>query len=200
MKSITEIIKPITLLYGSHSDTGETGRGCVMNVIAYLNGEPQITDKSPCVCVTVRPLMIYLNDALSDAYRPRLLPYIERAMGSVTDDVPEMRRRLALIVDLARSMTKYAAKYAEYAKYAAAKSAAEYAKYAAAKSAEYAESAAKSAESAAKSAKRQNRQNEIIDSMFVLLDNILPHAKTFPDVIMRRAEILVSVASHSKCG
>ena len=32
-------IEPIRLLAGSHADTGTTGKGCFMNVVAYLNGE-----------------------------------------------------------------------------------------------------------------------------------------------------------------
>ena len=55
---ITEIIKPIKLLSGTHNDTAQTGQGCFMNVIAYLNGEPQITDQSDCVCYVVRPIAI----------------------------------------------------------------------------------------------------------------------------------------------
>ena len=54
-------IKPIKLLKGSHADTGSTGQGCFMNVAAYLNGDDQITDSSPCVCVTIRPIVIFLN-------------------------------------------------------------------------------------------------------------------------------------------
>ena len=65
MSSITEIIAPIKLLAGTHEDTAKTGSGCFMNVIAYLNGEPQITDQSPCVCVTVRA---FYADAYADAY------------------------------------------------------------------------------------------------------------------------------------
>lgn len=37
-------IEPIKLLRGQHKDTATTGQGCFMNVIAYLNGDPQITD------------------------------------------------------------------------------------------------------------------------------------------------------------
>ena len=62
-------IAPIKLLAGSHSDTGETGVGCFMNVIAYLNGEPQITDQSECVCFTVRPMAIFLNGLANNEQR-----------------------------------------------------------------------------------------------------------------------------------
>ena len=168
---ITEIIKPIQLLSGSHNDTAQTGQGGFMNVIAYLNGEPQITDQSDCVCYVVRPIAIWLNDYLQDDERNHLIPFIERAMGSRTEDKAEVSRRLALVVDFANQMQKYAAKYvakysktAEYAdsaakcaKYAAecAKCAAECAKYVAkySKTAEYAEYAAEYAAKCAKYAK-----------------------------------------------
>ena len=79
-------IEPIKLLAGSHADTAKTGQGCFMNVIAYLNGEAQITDSSPCVCVTVRRMAIALNDHGNDEQRQRLLAFVLRAMGSATKD------------------------------------------------------------------------------------------------------------------
>ena len=88
-------IKPIHLLKGTHSDTAQTGQGCFMNVIAYLNGESQITDTSPCVCVTVRPLAIKLNDLGTDDQRQRLLPFVLRAMGSATQDAKVLDARVA---------------------------------------------------------------------------------------------------------
>jgi hypothetical protein len=94
MHIVPEIIAPIKLLSGSHADTAKTGQGCFMNVVAYLNGEPQITDNSPCVCFMVRPLAIKLNDYGNDEQRQRLLPFVLRAMGSSTNDksVTESRR------------------------------------------------------------------------------------------------------------
>jgi hypothetical protein len=139
MQTITEIIKPISLLKGSHEDTAQTGSGCFMNVIAYLNGEPQITDQSPCVCVTVRSIAIWFNDFLRDNERGEMIPFIERAMGSATNDKAEMARRLGLVVkfaerqrDIARSAddAASAANYAASAN-AAAAAAANYANYAA---------------------------------------------------------------------
>ena len=88
-------IEPIKLLSGSHADTAQTGHGCFMNVIAYLNGEPQITDQSPCVCVYVRPLAIRLNDCGTGEQRQRLLPFVMRAMGSATEDKAVMASRRA---------------------------------------------------------------------------------------------------------
>lgn len=117
MRSITEIISPVKLLSGTHSDAAETGRGCFMNVIAYLNGESQITDRSECVCVTIRPIAIWLNDFLRDQDRYKLLPYLERAIGSATEDLDVIIARLGLIVEFARAFAK-SAESAEYAKYA----------------------------------------------------------------------------------
>ena len=154
-------IAPIKLLAGSHSDTGETGVGCFMNVIAYLNGEPQITDQSECVCFTVRPMAIFLNDLANNEQRQRMVPLILRAMGSTTSDKVEISRRLALLVEFAQWQAGLAAESAESAK--SAKSAAEYAKYAAKYSAESAESAAKYAvkyaESAAKYAAKYSAES-----------------------------------------
>lgn len=112
METILEIIKPIKLLSGSHSDTGQTGQGCFMNVIAYLNGEDQITDCSPCVCGIARPLLSRLNDFLKDSERQEMLPYIERAMGSATDDKVEIKRRLDLLIVHGRQMGEWWRDYA----------------------------------------------------------------------------------------
>ena len=120
MKTITDIIAPIQLLSGSHADVGATGQGCFMNVIAYLNGESQITDESTCVCVTVRPIAVWLNDYLRDDERAILIPYIERAMGSATSDLVTITSRANRAVQMANEMAEYAAESAEYAGYAAA--------------------------------------------------------------------------------
>ena len=90
-------IQPIKLLQGSHKDTGTTGSGCFMNVIAYLNGEAQITDKSPCVCGVLRPAAIVTNDMLAPEDRQKMLDFIPRAMGSVTDDFNTMFVRAVLL-------------------------------------------------------------------------------------------------------
>ena len=141
-------VPQVKLLSGTHPDTGKTGQGCFMNVIAYLNAEPVITDKSECVCFVIRQLAIWANDWMTDAERPQLLPFLLRALGSRTDDKAEVTRRLALVVGFAKDMAKFAAKYdAE----CAAKYAAEYAKCAAESAAEHAAISAQyaNAESAA---------------------------------------------------
>ena len=123
---------------------------CFMNVIAYLNGEAQITDKSECVCFVMRPMAIYAYHLFNDDDRQKLLPFILRALGSRTDDKAVITERLRHVVAFAEKQGQYAANYAKYADWYAAK----YAKYAAKHAAESAKSAksAKSAESAAESA------------------------------------------------
>jgi len=179
-------IEPIKLLSGSHEDIGTTGQGCFMNVIAYLNGEAQITDRSPCVCVTIRPMAIWLNDMANQQQRQQLIPFIERAMGSATEDVTEMKRRINLVVEFADEMAQYAAKYAQYAaKYAAqsAQYAAKYAQYAA----EYAQYAAQYA------AEFSVLQEKLFQRGIKLMDNICPIAQKLDTCVIQRAEELVAL-------
>ena len=145
-------IEAIKLLSGTHADTATTGHGCFMNVISYLNGEAQITDKSTCVCPTIRLIAIWLNDFADDELRQRMVPFILRAFGSATDNKVEMERRLKAVVKYAEfnaRLAAYFAKSAGYAGYAVeyAKSAVGYAVESAqyAKYAQYAQSAAESA-------------------------------------------------------
>lgn len=183
-------LKPIKLLSGSHADTGKTGQGCFMNVIAYLNGEAQITDQSTCVCVVVRPIAIWINDFLMDSERHILLPYIERAMGSATCDREELFRRAGRAVKLAEEMQDIAASasasYAADAKAAAnaanadapvfaakASTCAVKASTYAAKASEYADAACTYADAAYATARRS-----IIDSCLRFLDDCLPQVET----------------------
>ena len=114
-------IPEIKLVKGSHSDIGKTGVGCFMNVIAYLNGELQITDEGECVCFVVRPIVIWLNDYSNDDQRQKLLPFILRARGSRTDDVEELSRRTKLKVEFTNKQRALAAKFESAAVYAAMK-------------------------------------------------------------------------------
>ncbi len=180
---ITEIIKPINLLRGTHDDTAQTGQGCFMNVIAYLNGERQITDQSDCVCYVVRPIAIWLNDYLQDDERHLMIPFIERAMGSRSDDKNEVIRRLKLVVKFSDAAAEYAesaAKYAESVEYAV-------------ESAKYAVESAKSAESAAKYAKYAAIRKQLIEAAFEFLDEALPKKLIIEHVIVERAKQLVSL-------
>jgi hypothetical protein len=97
MQSITDIIQPISLLEGDHPEAIGFGQGCFMNVVSYLNGEDVITDDSPCVCPSIRKTVIILNDnivfqdddSIEALDRNRLLPFVERALGSRSED-PEV--------------------------------------------------------------------------------------------------------------
>ena len=161
-------IEPIKLLKGSHADTGKTGLGCFMNVIAYLNGEPQITDESPCVCVTVRPLAVWLNDYMDDKERPQLLPFITRAMGSATMDKDTLVRRARLCADYAERRAASAARAARAAW-------------------------AASAESAAKFDYKVFRAELIADTL-KLLDEMLPPATELQEIHTQRVQKLIELA------
>ena len=201
MQTITEIIKPISLLKGSHEDTAQTGSGCFMNVIAYLNGEPQITDQSPCVCVTVRSIAIWFNDFLRDDERGEMIPFIERAMGSATNDEAEISRRLGLMVKFAerqRDIAKSAANAANSANAASyATSAASYATYAtSAANAVNCAAAASAAASYATSAANEKFREQIKAATLEFLDAALPKAVQPTGPLIERAKSLVACASH----
>jgi len=205
-KPESTMIEPIKLLAGSHADTAETGSGCFMNVIAYLNGEAQINDQSECVCYVMRPLAIYANDLFGDKDRQKLLPFILRALGSRTYDKAVITERLRHVVAFAEKQGQYAAEYAEYAEYAkyAAESAAEYAKYAkyaAESAAEYAKYTAKyakyakySAKSAA-AAKYAEWYNATRDDLLTMFDACFPQLTKPQAVHLERAKRLHEMAS-----
>ena len=218
-------IPQVKLLKGSHAETKQTGQGCFMNVVAYLNNEPTITDQSECVCFVMRPLFVWVNDWMTDDERPQLLPFILRAMASRTNDKIAVSRRLALVVAFANKMAEYAAKYAihaaKYAEYAAkyaAESAAKYAaKYAAepaamyaakyaihaAKSAihaaKYAEYAAMYAEYAAMYAEYDAmyaaRRKQIIAALLALFDAALPPLERIDEQTVQRIRHLESLGA-----
>ena len=193
---ITEIIQPIQLLSGSHADTAETGQGCFMNVIAYLNGENQITDQSPCVCYTIRPIAIMLNDLANDQQRQRLLPYVQRAMDTATEDKSTILKRVNAAVVFASTCKEIAAKSAAgYAKYAAgyaaeyAKSAAEYAAKSAAKSAAgYAEYATEYAKYVAEYAAKKQA---IFEAGLVFMESACNPPDVYSEAAVNRANELV---------
>ena len=215
---LVDLFEPIKLLSGSHADTGRTGRGCFMNVIAYLNGEPQITDRSTCVCVVVRPLAIWINDYLMDSERHILLPYIERAMGSATRDQKELAKRARRAAKVAEEMLGLAdtdptaAVYAAEAANAAAEAAqatnvtdittataftyaAQASAYAAkactyaAKASDYTAEASTSAVDTAYATARES----IIDSCLRFLDDCLPKVETARQETIERAKSVALV-------
>jgi len=199
--NITDILKPIKLLKGSHPNTGETGSGCLMNVVSYLNGDQEITDRPACACPVVMPIAIWLNDYMNDDERQQLLPFVERISGSRTYDVDVLTARALVAARFedvcAKSATKHAAKYAEYAKYAkyaeSAKYAAKYSKYAK-YDAKYARHAAESA--AKHAAKYAAIRHELISAALKCLDEMLPVQSKPDDVVIERARKLVEIANE----
>jgi len=198
MQSILDIIEPIKLLKGSHSDTAQTGRGCFMNVVAFLNGEAQITDQSPCVCAYIRPLAIWLNDYLRDDERAQLVPFVERAMGSATSDEKTMAARRALVVELANDMAAiakwHAADAADAADDAADAAADAAAAYAYAAAADAADAAARAARAAATRAAYAESRKEIIRCVIGFLDAALSQAEQPSACALERAETLRNLA------
>ena len=196
-------VPQVKLLSGTHPDTGKTGQGCFMNVIAYLNAEPVITDKSECVCFVIRQLAIWANDWMTDAERPQLLPFLLRALGSRTDDKAEVTRRLALVVGFAKDMAKFAEHDALVAHYAmcadknahAAEYAAEYAaKCAAASAAEYAAYAADAYVTYAAESAKYAARKQIIKSILALFDSALPPLQDTDERTVERVRQLESLA------
>ena len=161
-------IPQIKLLAGPHGDTALTGTGCFMNVIAYLNGEPTITDQSACVCYVMRPIAIWANDWMTDDERPALLPFLLRAMGSRTDDRAEITRRLALVVEFANKQKDFAAKNAQAA-------------------AQYAQYAAQSAQAAA-----QYRKDNVA-AILALFDAAFPPLDEVSEVTLQRVRTLEAI-------
>lgn len=107
-------IKPIMLLAGDHPNTAETGSGCIMNVISYLNGEAQITDRSPCVDPVVRKLMMAINDSLNGPDRQRLIPFVQRAMGTAGADRRTTENRLIVMCGAVSTMMAAIPAYAGF--------------------------------------------------------------------------------------
>ena len=187
-------IEAIKLLSGTHADTATTGHGCFMNVISYLNGEAQITDKSTCVCPTIRLIAIWLNDFADDELRQRMVPFILRAFGSATDNKVEMERRLKAVVKYAEfnaRLAAYFAKSAGYAGYAVeyAKSAVGYAQSDVGYAQSAAESAAKSAGYAAQYAKSAGyaaMKEASFQAGLDFLDEVCPPLEALDKVILSR--------------
>jgi len=187
-------IEPIKLLKGSHADTAQTGQGCFMNVIAYLNGEPQITDQSPCVCVTVRPLAIRLNDTADDEQRQRLLPFVMRAMGSATKDKTIFDARFARL----RQYGAECKKVLNTAKAALAKfpkaDAYAYA-YAKAYADAYAYADADAKAKAQIKAIADGVRHDLFEAGLRYLDDVLPPAEPVGVDVIARAQKLVELAA-----
>lgn len=80
MKSILSIISPITLCVGHNPKTAETGKGCLLDICSYLNGDAVITDHTDCVHPLIRPLAAITNDFSDSSHRAELIKLIPRLM------------------------------------------------------------------------------------------------------------------------
>ena len=203
-------IQHIKLLQGSHNNIGTTGQGCFMNVIAYLNGEPQITDKSECVCPTIRPIAIWLNDFLTNGERHILVPFILRVMGTTTADAYVIKSRADKVVVFAEKMAAsaadasaaaaaYAADAAHAAIYAATANRAADAAAAYAAAAAAADAAAYAAGAAANYAAARK---QIIDAAISFLDSVCPLLDVCvpsPEVINRANELVSLNVEGATC-
>lgn len=105
-------IEQISISRGSHSDIGTTGHGSMTDVVSYLNGDSVVVEQSPCVCFTIRPVIIFLNNLVNDAERQQLVPYILRVMNTATDDRDVLGARFAALTQYAESNARIAAEYA----------------------------------------------------------------------------------------
>lgn len=201
--TILNIISPIKLLSGHHGDTGTTGQGCTMDVISYLSGDKIITDHTECVCFVVTPLVIWLQDYLTDHKRSLMIPYIPRLMGSRSYDP-------AVFVPRAQAVARFANKCSEIADRAwgaaravlvanaamlaaACADAAECEGMGAAMSAKEASTMAEIAASLTDGGAKASARRELIKSAFIFLDESLPQAAETPPVVIERALALRSL-------
>lgn len=60
---LTRITSPLRLAHGSHQKG--SGRGCIMNVISWIEGQQTITDWPPCVADPLARLAQQVNDMLA---------------------------------------------------------------------------------------------------------------------------------------
>jgi hypothetical protein len=69
---MTDLASVFTLTRGDRAATDRTGHGCIMNVVAFLQGD-QDTDHPQGMDEAIRTLCIFVNDCASDLDRQRLL-------------------------------------------------------------------------------------------------------------------------------
>ena len=93
--------KPIPTAVRLESGAHGPGTGyCVMELIAYLQDQPW-SDAPPCVAPTLRRYAIVLNDRAPDDVRQRLLPYVDRLVGTAPESQELAQRRAYLAADRA---------------------------------------------------------------------------------------------------
>lgn len=87
-KAPADLENEFYLLPGKHASS-EEGM-CAMEVVALLNGGPH-TDHPRCACPIISGYVRHINDNIPDDQRQRLLPYLPRLVGSVSEDHEQAR-------------------------------------------------------------------------------------------------------------
>ncbi len=78
---------------------GAPGKGaCWMSAIAFLSGQDKWTDDAKCVCPTIQPLAILLNDRCDDEERERLIgPHLFAPYGTAQGADIAKKRVVAIV-------------------------------------------------------------------------------------------------------
>ena len=87
-------IEKVVLSAGAH-DPNDDGSLCVMELAAYIAGEPW-SDHPACVSPVLAAFLRSWNDALDEATRQRLKPYAARVIGTAGDGKDESRAWMAV--------------------------------------------------------------------------------------------------------
>ena len=82
----------VKLKYGAHDDRDDGM--CAMELVAFLAGE-QHTDHPDCACPVLTGYTIRLNDAMPEAWRQQLKPYLPLLIGTRDGREPERAALLA---------------------------------------------------------------------------------------------------------
>ena len=82
----------VNLKYGAHQ--GRDNGMCAMELVAFLAGE-QHTDHPDCACPVLTGYTIRLNDAMPEAWRQQLKPYLPLLIGSRDNREAERAELLA---------------------------------------------------------------------------------------------------------
>lgn len=168
-----------------------------------------MTDGSSCICVIVRPLLIWLDYQLTDKKPYELAQLKLRAERSATNDVLVISNRLAHLVNLAYSVAKNApTKYGRYVAKEHAKVAACYAMdvversvyitaYDAGRNAAYCAlrgiNIAVEGTGYLTSLTPKPANDEIIHAALRCLDQMLPPLTSVSDVVVERAQQLMTL-------
>lgn len=82
-----------TLARGTHTHPSQRRR--TMEWVSHLAGDPN-SNEPGCVSPVLRAFCTTLNNAMEDEPRQRLLPYLERTIGTADDGLDETRSWMAL--------------------------------------------------------------------------------------------------------